>query len=55
MNRDGMESHVKVGNQWISLDAYRERRKMVSEGVKCLAYLAFLFAAAFVVIHAVMP
>jgi len=55
MDRDGMEMHVRVGGQWISLDTYRERKKAISEGAKAVAFLAFLFAVAFVVVHAVMP
>lgn len=38
-----MQSHVKIGGQWITLDQYREQ----CEAVGGIVFLAVLFLAAF--------
>jgi hypothetical protein len=51
MNRDGMESYIKLGNHFVPLDAYRLRRAdKLMEGIKAVAFLGILSLVAFLML-----
>jgi hypothetical protein len=51
MNRDEMQSFIRVGPNWVSLEAYKSRKaEKFTEAVKAAAFLAIASLAAFLML-----
>jgi hypothetical protein len=48
LDRYGYEMSVKVGNQWISLEIYKQYKQFIVEAIKAAAFLGLLLVTAFI-------